>query len=174
MAKNCYCDRNLVWWWFWIFGSGSDYVVSKIFESGSDSDTIEIFRSGSDYQSSISAQHWRAAQKGGPAGCTTGWASGLHIKAVWWVAEKDGPEGCPFLQSAPPFSAAQRTAFFVQPAGLPFCLVCSSPLKIQLFHLETLPDRPASPPISVIPYWYATCDVTVAHDQSAVGLVETK
>jgi len=29
---------------------------------------------------------WRAAQKGGPAGCTTGWASGLHIKAVWWAA----------------------------------------------------------------------------------------
>jgi len=24
---------------------------------------------------------WRAAQKGGPAGCTTGLASGLHIKA---------------------------------------------------------------------------------------------
>jgi len=57
MAKNCYCDWNLVWWWFWIFGSGSDYVLSKIFGSGSDSDTIEIFRSGSDYQISISAQH---------------------------------------------------------------------------------------------------------------------
>jgi len=27
MAKNCYCDWNLVWWWFWIFGSGSDYVL---------------------------------------------------------------------------------------------------------------------------------------------------
>jgi len=58
MAKNCYCDWNLVWWWFWIFGSRSDYVLSKIFGSGSDSDTIEIFRSGSDYQISISAQHW--------------------------------------------------------------------------------------------------------------------
>ena len=60
MAKNCYCDWNLVWWWFWIFGSGSYYVLSKIFGSGSDSDTIEIFRSGSDYQISISAQHWFA------------------------------------------------------------------------------------------------------------------
>ena len=29
---------------------------------------------------------WRAAQKGGPAGCTTGWASGLHIKAIWQAA----------------------------------------------------------------------------------------
>ena len=58
MAKNCYCDWNLVWWWFWIFGSGSDYVLSKILGSGSDSDTIEIFQSGSDYQISISAQHW--------------------------------------------------------------------------------------------------------------------
>ena len=57
MAKNCYCDWNLVWWWFWIFGSGSDYVLSKIYGSGSDSDTIKIFRSGSDYQISISAQH---------------------------------------------------------------------------------------------------------------------
>jgi len=57
MAKNCYCDWSLVWWWFWIFGFGSDYVLSKIFRSGSDSDTIEIFRSGSDYQILISAQH---------------------------------------------------------------------------------------------------------------------
>jgi len=29
---------------------------------------------------------WRAAQKGGPVGCTTGWASGLHIKVVWQAA----------------------------------------------------------------------------------------
>jgi len=29
---------------------------------------------------------WRAAQKGGPVGCTTGWASGLHIKVVWRAA----------------------------------------------------------------------------------------
>jgi len=27
------------------------------------------------------------AQKGWPAGCTTGWASGLHIKAGWWAAQ---------------------------------------------------------------------------------------
>jgi len=61
MAKNCYCDWNLVWWWFWTFGSGSDYhVLSKIFRSGSD--TIEIFQSGSDYQISISAQHWRVSR----------------------------------------------------------------------------------------------------------------
>jgi len=100
---------------------------------------------------------WRAAQKGGPAGCTTGWASGLHIKAVCtlsWAAEKGEPEGWPFSAVRPPFSAARRTAFFVQPAGTPFCLVCSSPSKIHLFHLETQPARPAGPPISVIPVFF--------------------
>jgi len=30
---------------------------------------------------------WRAAQKGWPAGWTTGGASGLHIKAGWWAAQ---------------------------------------------------------------------------------------
>ena len=80
MAKNCYCGWNLVWWWFWIFGSGSDYVLSKISGSGSDSDTIEIFRSGSDHQISISAQHWQA-----PEMITTrfsGWICGRIVKAA--------------------------------------------------------------------------------------------
>ena len=54
---------------------------------------------------------WRAAQKGGPAGCTTGRSSGLHIKAGWG------------LQSAPPFSAAHRTTFLCSPLARPsvFC-----------------------------------------------------
>jgi len=47
MTQKCYCDWTLVWWWFRIFGSGSDYVLSILFGSGSDSDTTEIFRIGS-------------------------------------------------------------------------------------------------------------------------------
>jgi len=56
MTQKCYCDWTLVWWWFG-FGSGSDYVLSILFGSGSDLDTSEIFRIGSDYQILISAQH---------------------------------------------------------------------------------------------------------------------
>jgi len=37
---------------------------------------------------------WRAAQKGGPAGCTTGWASGLQKRACWRAVQKSGPAGC--------------------------------------------------------------------------------
>jgi len=71
MAKNCYCDWNLVWWWFWIFGSGSDYVLSKIFRSELDSHTIKIFQSGSDYQISISAQHCQVPTNSYSTGITS-------------------------------------------------------------------------------------------------------
>jgi len=49
-----------------------------------------------------SSTRWRAAQKGGPTGCTTGRASGLAGCTVSWAA---------LLQPARPFSAARRTAF---------------------------------------------------------------
>jgi len=59
---------------------------------------------------------WRAAQKGGPAGCTTGWASGVHIKAgrraAHQAADKGSPPARPFPQPAPSFSTARRTALF--------------------------------------------------------------
>ena len=90
----------------------------------------------------------------GLASCTEGRAGRLHHRIGKWAAEKGGPEGWPFSVVRPPFSAARRTAFFVQPAGTPFCLVCSSPSKIHLFHLETQPARPAGPPISVIPVFF--------------------
>ena len=73
---------------------------------------------------------WRAAQKGGLAGCTTGRASGLHIKAgctLSWAAEKGRPEGCPFLQPHPTLFCNVPDRLFVQPAGSPFCHLCSLP-----------------------------------------------
>jgi len=73
---------------------------------------------------------WQAALQDGLLGCT-----------LRRVAEKDGPEGCPFLQAAPSFSAAHRTALFCSP---PFCLLCSLS-KILVFHLETWPSSPPAP-----------------------------
>jgi len=91
---------------------------------------------------------WRPAQKGGPAGFTTGRASGLHIKAgctvgLSWTAEKSGSEGCPFLQPAPPFSAARR------PALLSAVQTAEGPL-FSLGNTTRQPARPAGPQISVI------------------------
>jgi len=82
---------------------------------------------------------WRAAQKGGPAGCTTGQASGLHIKLACGKGQA-GELPHPFLQPffTPPFSATGRTAF-----------LCSPP-KVHIFHLETRLSSPPSPLISVI------------------------
>jgi len=51
---------------------------------------------------------WRAAQKGGMAGCT-----------LSWPTEKGGPEGCPFLQPALPLSATRLTAFLCSPPARP-------------------------------------------------------
>jgi len=48
------------------------------------------------------------------ASCTTGRASGLHIKAgctLSWAAELGGLDGYPFLQYALPFSAAHPSVF---------------------------------------------------------------
>jgi len=52
---------------------------------------------------------WRAAQKGGPAGCTTGQASGLHIKLAYGKGRVGGL----------PFSAARPALFCNLPDGPP-------------------------------------------------------
>ena len=119
---------------------------------------------GSDSKNPDPEQHWRAAQKGGPAGCTTGWASELHIKlgcGKWrpagctlsWAAEKGGPEGCPFLQLAPPFSAARRTAFLCSTLARPYilCAAARQPAERSRFPFGSTALQPAGPPISVIP-----------------------
>jgi len=54
------------------------------------------------------SEGWRAAQKGGPAGCTTGWASGLHIKAGWTVLFRS-PSDLPSVFCA----ACQKFMFFI-------------------------------------------------------------
>jgi len=52
---------------------------------------------------------WRAAQKSGPAGCTTGLAGGLHIKGASGLHIK---LGCGKGQSGRlPFFAARRLVF---------------------------------------------------------------
>jgi len=85
---------------------------------------------------------WRAAQKGGLAGCTTGRASGLHIKAgctLSWAAEKGRPEGCPFLQPTPHFSATCRTTFLCSPLAHP-SVICAACQPIESLHFtESLP-----------------------------------
>jgi len=76
---------------------------------------------------------WQAAQKSGPAGCTTGRASGLHIKAgctVSWAAEKSG----------------RRAALFRSPPARP-SVFCAASQPVHVFRLET---RPAGPPINAI------------------------
>jgi len=89
---------------------------------------------------------WRAAQKGGPAGCTPGQASGLHIKLAYG---KGWARGLPFSAARPALFHNLPDRLFVQPASLPFCLQCSPP-KVHVFHLETRPSSPSGPPISVI------------------------
>ena len=93
---------------------------------------------------------WRAAQKGGPAGCTTGRVSGLHIKVgctVNWAAEKGGPEGCPFLKPGPPFSAARWIAFL---CGPPFCLLCSPPTRRKFTFFIWKHGPPARPALQLV------------------------
>ena len=60
---------------------------------------------------------WRAAQKGGPAGCTTGWASGLQIKAVCTLTKLGCGKG---WAGGLPFSA-DRPALFRSPTDRLFC-----------------------------------------------------
>jgi len=71
---------------------------------------------------------WRAAQKGGLAGCTTGRTSGLHIKAGRRSAHKAGLRkgragGLPF--------SAEKKHPFPQAAGPPFC--ASRPARPSVF-----------------------------------------
>jgi len=102
---------------------------------------------------------WWATEKGGPAGYTTGRASGLHMKAgrqaahLAWLQKRVGRRAaffcsppCPFPQpTRPPFCAACRPALLssVQPASL---------LKIHVFHLETRPSSPLAFQL-VLPSW---------------------
>jgi len=77
---------------------------------------------------------WRAAQKGRPASCTTGRASGLHIKAVWGLHSKLGcgkgrAGGLHFSAARPALFRSPPDRLFVQPAGSPFCLLCSRPAR---------------------------------------------
>ena len=64
----------------------------------------------------------RAAQKAEPAGCTTGWASELHIKEGRRAAEKPAGQH---------FCAARR------PGPLSYV----QPSEIHVFHLETRPSN---------------------------------
>jgi len=57
--------------------------------------------------------------------------------------------GLPFSAAPPALSAARRTAFFVLPAGAPFCPVCSSPPDRRKFTFSIWIVR--HPPISAIP-----------------------
>ena len=61
---------------------------------------------------------WRAAQKGGLAGCTTGQASGLHIKAGRRAAHYAGLRKRAGRRAAL-FCSTPRP--FPQPTGPPFC-----------------------------------------------------
>jgi len=58
---------------------------------------------------------WQAAQKGEPAGCTTGRASGLHIKAG---CRKGWAGGLPFSAGRPVFFRSPPDRPFLQPALL--------------------------------------------------------
>ena len=87
------------------------------------------------------------AHKGGPAGCTTGRASGLHKRRTGGLHIKLGCRkrragGQPISAGWPVLFRSQPDRPFVQPAGPPFCLLCSlSPPKIHVSHLETRPSR---------------------------------
>ena len=74
----------------------------------------------------------QAALHDGPVGCT-----------VSWAAEKGGPESCPFLQPAPPFSAARRPALLSS-------VQSAESLRFSFRNTSFQPARPAGPPISVI------------------------
>jgi len=61
---------------------------------------------------------WRVAQKGGLACCTTGRASGLHIKLGF---AKRQARGLPFSAVRPALFRSPLARPFVQYAGPPFC-----------------------------------------------------
>jgi len=97
---------------------------------------------------------WRAAQKGGPAGCTTGQASGLHIKLG---CRKRRAGGLPFTAGRPvrpfvPFCAPRRPALLssVQPA---------ENSRFSFGNTALQPARPAGPPISVIRFGLVACAI---------------
>jgi len=109
-------------------------LFSQIFDSGSERKMQNP--SGVDSGTPNSVPPVLAAQKGRLACCTTGRASGLHIRLG---CGKGRARGLPFSAARP----------FVQYAGPPFCFLCSPP-KIHVFHLETRPSSPLGTPINAI------------------------
>jgi len=83
---------------------------------------------------------WQAAQKGGPAGCTTGQASGLHIKLAY---RKGQARGLPFSAVRPALFCNPPDHLIMQPISLS---------KVRIFHLETQPSSRVGPTIRVIPF----------------------
>jgi len=96
------------------------------------------------------------AQNGGPAGCTTGRASGLHKRRTGGLhiklccrkrrtgglhinlgCRKRRAGGQPNSAGWPVLFRSQQDRPFVQPAGQP---------KIHVSHLETRPSSPPGPP----------------------------
>ena len=84
----------------------------------------------------------QAALQDWQVGCTLRGASGLHIN---WAAEKGGLEGCPFLQPAPPFFAARRTAFLCSPPACPSVLTSACAARRQFTFFIWKHDPPARP-----------------------------
>jgi len=81
---------------------------------------------------------WRAAQKGGPAGCTTGWASGLHIKL-----------GCGKGRTGELSFSAARPTLFCSPTDCLFCAARPSVLCAtahQKFTFSIWKHSPPGPP----------------------------
>ena len=87
--------------------------------------------------------HRRAGRQDEQVGCTLRRSGGLHIKLG---CSKGRAGGLPFSAARPALFRSPTDRLFVQPAGRPFCLMCSSPPKIHLFHLETRPSIPPGPP----------------------------
>ena len=99
---------------------------------------------------------WWAAQKGGPASCTTGQASGLHIKTGWRLHSKLGcvkrwAGGLPFSEAHPALFRSPP-AFLCSPPARPsvFCAACQTFTFFIWKH---------GPPMSVIPssIWNQCC-----------------
>jgi len=85
---------------------------------------------------------WRAAQKGGPLGCTLRRAGGLHIKLG---CGKGRGGGLHFSTARPVLFRSPPDCFFVQPA-LVSSVQHASPPKVHVFHLETRTSSLPVPP----------------------------
>jgi len=88
----------------------------------------------------------QAALQDGPVGCTLRWAGGLHMKLG---CGKGRVRGLPFSAACPALFCSPPNSLFVQPAGPPFCFLCSSPAH-RKFKFFIWQHSPPGPPISVI------------------------